>query len=418
MRYVIIGSGPAGILGAEALRRHDIGSDVFVIGDEPEPPYSRMAIPYLLRDRIKENGTYLRKSGNYFENKNIQLIQSRVMSISPEHKTIALASGKHFSYDRLLIATGSTPVSPPIKGVDQLGVHHCWTLEDARHIAQRAKPNSKVVLMGAGFIGCIILEALASRGVDLTVVERENRMVPRMMNEVSGNLIKNWCEDRGVRVLTGTQVIEISDTKPLEVCLADGESLIADLVITATGVKPNISFLKGSGIETDHGILVDDRLNTGMSDIYAAGDVCQGRDFSTGDYTIQAIQPTAVEHGNVAAANMVESSELVHRGCLNMNILDTMGLISTSFGLWDGVRGGESVELTDRERYRYIDLEFEDDVLVGANALGLTEHIGVIRGLIQSKLRLGNWKERLLRNPLELMEAYVAVAHGLDHGPK
>ena len=115
---------------------------------------------------------------------------------------------------------------------------------------------------------------------------------------------------------------------------------------------------------------------------------------------------------------MVESSEVVHRGCLNMNILDTMGLISTSFGLWEGVKGGESVELSDSKRYRYIDLQFDNDVLVGANALGLTEHIGVIRGLIQSKLRLGNWKERLLKNPLELMEAYVAVAHGLDNGHK
>ncbi|MBL10493.1 MAG: FAD-dependent oxidoreductase [Acidiferrobacteraceae bacterium] len=418
MRHVIIGSGPAGVLGAEALRRYDAESEVVIISDEPEPPYSRMAIPYLLRDRIKEDGTYLRKSENYFEDKNIEIIQSRVMSVSPSHKTIELTSEKFFSYDRLLIATGSTPVSPPIEGVDQLGVHHCWTLEDARHIAQRAKPNSKVVLMGAGFIGCIILEALASRGVDLTVVERENRMVPRMMNEVSGNLIKNWCEGRGVRVLTGTQVVGISDTQPLEVCLADGQNLIADLVITATGVKPNNSFLEGSGIEIDHGILVDDHLKTGISDVYAAGDVCQGRDFSTGGYSVQAIQPTAVEHGNVAAANMVESSEVVHRGCLNMNILDTMGLISTSFGLWEGVKGGESVELSDPKRYRYIDLQFDNDVLVGANALGLTEHIGVIRGLIQSKLRLGNWKERLLKNPLELMEAYVAVAHGLDNGHK
>ena len=93
-----------------------------------------------------------------------------------------------------------------------------------------------------------------------------------------------------------------------------------------------------------------------------------------------------------------------------------MGLISTSFGAWEGVDGGQSVELSDPESYRYLDLQFQDDVLVGANALGLTEHVGVIRGLIQTKLRLGKWKERLLKNPLELMEAYVALAHGIADG--
>ena len=112
-----------------------------------------------------------------------------------------MASGGSQAYDRLLIATGSHPTSPPIEGIELPGVHSCWTLEDARHIADRATPGSNVVLMGAGFIGCIILEALAAREVNLTVVELENRMVPRMMNEVSGGLIKRWCESKGVQSL-------------------------------------------------------------------------------------------------------------------------------------------------------------------------------------------------------------------------
>ncbi|MBO68306.1 MAG: FAD-dependent oxidoreductase [Acidiferrobacteraceae bacterium] len=419
MRHLIIGAGPAGVVAAETLRQLDSSSDILLIGDESEPPYSRMAIPYLLRGRIGEEGTYLRKSARYFEERRIEILQERVSTISTDNRSVRLESGNVEAYDRLLIATGSSPTSPPIDGVDLPGVHSCWTLEDARSIAARSSSGSKVVLMGAGFIGCIILEALASCGVDLTVVELENRMVPRMMNQVSGGLIKSWCERRGVTVLTDTRVEGIaSKDSQLMVSLSEGEEILADLVINATGVRPNTSFLEKSGIEVDHGILVDQNLRTTCKDIFAAGDVCQGRDFSTGDYTVQAIQPTAVEHGKVAASNMTDGQEVIHRGCLNMNILDTMGLVSTSFGAWEGIDGGQSVECSDLARFRYLDLQFDGDVLVGANALGLTEHIGVIRGLIQTRLRLGVWKERLMDNPLQLMEAYVAVAHGVSDGRK
>jgi NAD(P)H-nitrite reductase large subunit len=375
-----------------------------------------MAIPYLLIDRIGERGTYLRKSKSYFEEQKIEVVQDRVLTVSTQDQSISLASGNSRPYDRLLIAAGSSPVSPPIDGIDLPGVHPCWTLEDARDIAARAAPGAKVVLMGAGFIGCIILEALASRGVELSVVELENRMVPRMMNEQSGSLIKSWCENRGVRVLTSTRVEGIGGGAPLVVSLSGGETLEADLVISATGVRPNIDFLSGSGVDTDHGILVNKHLQTTCEGVFAAGDVAQGRDFSTGEYSVQAIQPTAVEHGKIAASNMIEGHEVLHQGCLNMNILDTMGLVSTSFGAWEGVPNGESVELSDPDRYRYLNLQFDHDVLVGANALGLTEHIGVIRGMIQTQLRLGKWKNRLLDNPLQLMEAYVAAAHGVSDG--
>lgn len=416
MRHLIIGAGPAGVVAAESLRRLDPDSDIALIGDESEPPYSRMAIPYLLSDQIGEAGTYLRKSTGYFEEQKIEVVQDRVAAISTQDRSVTLASGDSRAYDRLLIATGSSPASPPIDGIGLPGVHPCWTLEDARAIAARAAPGAKVVLMGAGFIGCIILQALASRGVELTVVELENRMVPRMMNQASGGLIKTWCEGRGVRVLTSTRVEGISGGQPLEVSLSGGETLAADLVISATGVRPNTEFVSDSGVEVDHGILVNEHLQTACDGVFAAGDVAQGRDFSTGEYSVQAIQPTAVEHGKAAASNMVDGKEVVHRGCLNMNILDTMGLVSTSFGAWEGVDGGQSAELSDPDRYRYLDLQFDGDVLVGANALGLTQHVGVIRGMIQTQLRLGRWKDRLLENPLQLMEAYVAAAHGVSDG--
>ena len=412
MIYVVVGSGPAGVVAAERLRKIDPLATITLIGSEPEPPYSRMAIPYYLTDKIQENGTYLRKSAMHFEKLNVQLVQQTVTSIDTELNRLITDDGKVRRYDKLLLATGSSPTVPPVPGIDSPGVHNCWTLEDAREIVRLAKPGASVVLMGAGFIGCIVLESLALRDVKLTVVEMENRMVPRMMNDVSGNMIKTWCEKKGVSVHTSTRAdsIEQIGGGRLRVNLSTGQSVEADLVISATGVKPNIEFLSGSGVQTDQGIVVNDYLQTSDPDIYAAGDVCQGKDFNTGEYTVQAIQPTAVEHATVAATNMVRGHRTEHVGNLNMNVLDTLGLVSASFGMWMGVPGGDSAELVNEAEHKYLNLQFKDDVLVGASSLGLTQHVGVIRGLIQSETKLGPWKERLMKDPQRVMEAYLACS--------
>ena len=415
MRHVIIGAGPAGIIAAETLRKADPASQITLIGDEPEPPYSRMALPYYLSDNIKEEGTYLRKTDGYYAARKVDVVQDKVEQVRPNEKRLKLKNGAAVDFDRLLIAAGAHPISPPISGIDLPGVHPCWTLHDSRQIVQLATPGAHVVLMGAGFIGCIILEALVKRGVQLSVVEMENRMVPRMMNETSGGLIKAWCQEKGVNVYTSTKVESIEKgggDHSLSVNLDNGKTLPASLVIAATGVKSNIEFLNDTGIDTDVGILVNHHLQTNMADIYAAGDVAQGKDFSTGDYSVQAIQPTAADHGRVAALNMAGQS-IEHQGSVNMNVLATLGLISSSFGLWMGEPGSDHAERTDPNRYQYLSLQFRDDTLIGASSLGLTQHVGVLRGLIQSKTKLGSWKARLMKDPTRIMEAYVASTQAL-----
>jgi NAD(P)H-nitrite reductase large subunit len=151
-------------------------------------------------------------------------------------------------------------------------------------------------------------------------------------------------------------------------------------------------------------------MQSSVADVFAAGDVAQGRDLSTGDYYVQAIQPTAVEHGKLAASNMVFGKRSPHPGNLNMNVLDTVGLISTSFGMWMGVDGGEEAEMSDVKNFKYLNLQFKDDVLVGASSLGMTQHVGVMRGLIQTGAHLGEWKDKLLEEPNRISEAYLASA--------
>jgi NAD(P)H-nitrite reductase large subunit len=470
MKHVILGAGPAGVIAAETLRKHAPNDDITLVGDEPEAPYSRMAIPYLLIGKVGEDGTHLRHTPGHFERLRITLRRGRAEKVDIGQRQVLLADGSSLPFDKLLIATGSSPATPPIPGIQGPGVHPCWTLADARAIMALAKPGARVLQMGAGFIGCIIMEALAMRGVRLSVVEMGDRMVPRMMGPTAGGMIKDWCEKKGVAVYTGARVEAVErpaaapaaprpsmrpapepavkptllqkignaigvvhlpappppapwpDPTPavadgaMRVRLSTGQVLEADLVISATGVKPNIGFLENSGIRCLVGVLTDEHLQTNVPGIYAAGDCAEAFDKVSGTTIVSAIQPNAAEQARVAAMNMAHRgptplAEL--KGVTQINVLDTLGMISASFGKWDGVPGGQQVELADREAGKLLSLQFSGDQLVGCNSVGWTEHVGVMRGLVEGQVKLSaEWKQRLLDDPTLLMEAYLANAQG------
>ncbi len=471
MKHVILGAGPAGVIAAETLRKHSASDEIVVIGDEPEAPYSRMAIPYLLIGQVGEEGTHLRHTPGHFAALRITVKQGRAKRVDVANRCVVLEDGGTEAFDKLLIATGSSPATPPIPGIQGPGVHPCWTLADARKIMALAQPGARVLQMGAGFIGCIIMESLAMRGVKLSVVEMGDRMVPRMMGPTAGGMIKDWCEKKGVTVYTGARVeaierpvatvaavaqpahpvhvappvaepgflsrlahavglgsppapapvplaaplasaapVAAAASAPMTVRLSTGQRLEADLVISATGVKPNIGFLEDSGILCLIGVLTDEHLQTSVPGIYAAGDCAEAFDKVSGKTIVSAIQPNAAEQARVAALNMAgRATEL--KGVTQINVLDTLGMISASFGQWDGVPGGEHVELTDRAAGKLLSLQFSGDKLVGCNAIGWTEHVGVMRGLVEGEVRLSpDWKQRLMQDPTLLMEAYLANA--------
>jgi NAD(P)H-nitrite reductase large subunit len=415
--HLILGAGPAGVIAAETLRKHAPNDVITIVGDEPEPPYSRMAIPYLLMGNIAESGTYLRKSASHLADLGIKQVSALVESAQAATKTVALSNGQTLSYDTLLVATGSHPVHPSIPGINSEGVHTCWTLEDARAIAKRATKGARVLQLGAGFIGCIIMEALAARGVQLTVVEMGDRMVPRMMGPTAGGMIRDWVEAKGVQVFTSTKVESVTPGKPLQVKLSNGQTLEADLVISAAGVRPAIGYLKDSGITCLLGALTDEHLQTNAPGVFAAGDCAEAFDKVSGKTIVSAIQPNAAEQARVAALNMLAYAQgkpmaAQLKGVTQINVLDTLGLISASFGDWQGRPGGQHVELTDKAAQRHLSLQFQGDVLVGCNSVGWTQHVGVMRGLVEGQVRLGEWKDTLLKEPTRLMEAYLACAQG------
>lgn len=407
-KYVLIGAGPAGVQAAEAIRHADPVGDITLLSGEPGEPYSRMAIPYILTGRIDESGARSRKAAGHFASLAIRYRNQRAVKVhaGPVGGTVDLDDGSRLPYDRLLVATGSSPALPPIPGTDLPGVTTCWTLDDARFIGTRLKPGARVVMVGAGFVAGVCMKSLVESGAQLTVIAgRAGQILRSMMTPAGSALLQRWLEGQGVNVVTKGRLLGI---EPGPRVVMDNQSFDADLVILATGVRPNVDFLDGTGVEIDQGIVVDDRMRSTVPCIYAAGDVAQGRDFSTGEWVVHALQPTATEHGRAAGLNMT-GADAPYRGSLSMNVLDTVGLLSYTFGLWQGREGGDTVDSLDAERFHYRRLCFDGDVLVGAICIGRLDHVGAIRGLIQTRHPLGAWKDRLMKDPSLVMEAFVEL---------
>jgi NAD(P)H-nitrite reductase large subunit len=410
MRHLVIGAGPAGVVAAETLRRTDPAAQVTLLCGEDGAPYARMAIPYAMSGKIDDDDTRLRREAGHFRKQGIRLLHGRAAAVDAGARTVRLTDGQSLEWDRLLVATGSSPARPAIPGLDLPGVHPCWTLHDLKVVRPLIKPGRRVVVLGAGFVSCILLQSLVARGAAVTVsCGSSGRMVRSMMDETAGAMIMRWCRRKGIRVVAGGRPTAIRPG--LEVALESGEVLPADVVIVGTGVRTNTGFLQGSGVQVDEGITVDQYMETSVRGIYAAGDVAQGLDRCTGRRTVHAIQPTAVEHGRIAALNMA-GRPTPYVGSLAMNTLETLGLVSCSFGLWQGREGGLQVRAVDDDRFRYLRLEFFDGRLIGANTVGVTAEIGMIRGLIQGKVALGGWIDRLRSDPGRLAEAYVACTQG------
>lgn len=412
--HVIVGGGAGGINAIETIRGFDEGaSSITLISDEPA--YARMALPYYISGEIPEK-QLLTGDERYFDRLKVHtMFGKRVTSVNPGGNTATLDDSTAVAYDNLLLATGSSPQRLNIPGVDSDGVYTLWSLDDARKAMAKLHPRAEVAFIGAGFIGFIILNAMYKLGVKLHVIELENQVLPRMLDAQGASLVSTWLHNHGVKTHTGVGVAEIDTqrNKRKVVRLTDGKEIKADLVILATGIQTNIGFLQGSGIQTHQGILANHRLQTNYPNIYAAGDVAEGPDLSTGRQAIHAIQPTVVDHGRIAGANMAGHA-VEYPGSLLMNILDVCGLQCASFGLWRD-DSHETISVVNATRPVYRKLVWDHDRIIGSIFIGpaddvaMLNDIGMVKGLIQAKTALGAWKGHLKENPVDLRRPYVAT---------
>jgi NAD(P)H-nitrite reductase large subunit len=411
-RHVIVGGGTAGLNAILAIREHDRGASEVVLVSA-ERPYSRMVLPYYLGRGIAEAHVFTASPARLAQLNVQSHLGRRAVGLDAAAGKLSLDDGTVVEYDDLLIATGSSAVRPAVPGADGPGVHSFWTLEQARGVVAGIREGTHVVMVGAGFIAFTILNAILALKARLSIVEIAPRILPRMVDATGARMVETWLARHGVAVRTGATLTAIEEAGGRRRLLfREGDDLAADLVIMATGIRTNLEWVNGSGVRVNRGVLVDEHLRSSVQNVYAAGDVAEGRDLVTGEPAIHAIEPTAMEHGRVAGANMA-GRDVAYRGSLLMNIVEVCHLDIASFGAWEDPTA-EACAAERPERFAYRKLLWRGDRLTGAMILGMaddiwtTNDVGMLKGLTQAGNGLGAWKAHLSRNPFDVKSAFIA----------
>ena len=402
--YLIVGSSHAGLSALEAIRVQDKEGSLIMLSMEQGLPYSPTILPYVVSGQVDPEGVFLRdeqamdRLGVKFER------GERVMALDAASHTVTLASGKTLKYEKLLLATGAAPALPPVPGLEDIPYHVLRTLEDALRLRRAMDHRGSAIVLGAGLIGMHAAENLAKGGMQVTLVEVLPQVLPGYFDEQAAGMIQQVFMGEGIKVLTGRSIKEVGTSNgDTLVSLDSGDELSADLFLVSTGVRPRIDYLTGSGMAVDQGILVDERMHTSVSGIWAAGDAVQARDFFDSERRINATLIDAVEQGRIAGMDMADDPALKpYPGGIAQNTYKFFGHRSFSVGLIAPPPSAEGIEI-DRislpASVRYQRLIFQEDRLVGASGINTDLDPGVMSQLIRRRVDLGEVKERFSAAP-------------------
>ncbi|MDO8689791.1 MAG: FAD-dependent oxidoreductase, partial [Dehalococcoidia bacterium] len=323
-KHLIIGCGSAALSALEKVRSIAPDDQIKLVTREDCSPYSPTALPYLLSRRINEDALWMRPKG-YFEGLNSTVATGKeATQVSPTTKEVIYSDGGRESYDTLLIATGSEPVHPSIKGLEEAGFIGFRTMGDYRALEASLKGKKRVAVLGGGLIGMEVAIALLETGRQVHIVEKETRLLPLYFDAQAEALIRDVFQREGALLHTGLEAREVrKQNGVVNLGLSDGSSIEADLLVTAVGVRAQTAFLASSGVKLNRGIVVDDCMQTSAADVYAAGDVAEAPGFF-GEVGLNPILPSAVAQGKAAGASMAGRPEAYERW-IPMNVFNFFG---------------------------------------------------------------------------------------------
>ncbi|PLV57345.1 NAD(P)/FAD-dependent oxidoreductase [Thermotoga sp. SG1] len=405
MRYVVVGSGPAGLNAIEAIRELDKDGEILLITTEKYVGYSRPLITYLLGRKVTEEKMYYRTE-DYLKEMGVLLKPAtRVEKVIPKEKIIVTSQGERIAYDKLLLAVGGKPFVPKIEGLEgKKGVFTFTTWEDEEEVERYIKESNvkEAVVLGGGLIGLKTTEALMELGVKVTIVELADRILSVTFDKKASEIITNALKREGCDVITNDTVVAVRGENTVSsVVLRSGKEIPTKLLIVAIGVRPNVDFLKDSGIEINRGIVVNEKMETSEKDIYAAGDCAEFYDLIDGQRKTIAIWPVAVAQGRVAGYNMA-GGNVRYPGGIPMNSVELAGIPTISVG-HTNVEGDEYEILTYEEGNTYKKMVIKDNKLIGAVLVNDIDRAGIYTGLILQKLDVSSFKDKLLNENFGLV---------------
>lgn len=418
MKYLIIGNGAAGIAAAEKIRKNDENGDITIISSEKYAVYSKCLLPDFLSGELSEERLYIRNK-DFYEKNSINIYYSqkvtdidfKLKKVMTESVDDNIKSCSIYEYDKLLIATGSTQLLPPIEGISQSNTYFLSTLDDTKRIIEDSKDARKIIIIGAGFVGLEAAFNLYKKGKEVTVIERAPRVLPGQLDERASGMIQNALEEEGIRLVLNASISKVTSSiysnivkmftgvNTKSVILDDGRRFKADMIIAAAGSRPNLGFMKAQKLAVGRGIIVDKYMQTSIKDVYAAGDVVESIDAVTGTKSLSPIWPNAVIQGETAGSNMAgnprEFSSLI--SMQNASEFREIPMISMGITAPDGEDYEEYLD------YRPIDMVYrklviKGETIVGMIFLGDIKNAGVIGALMKQKINIGKLKSNLL-NP-------------------
>ncbi len=381
MDYVIIGNSAAAVGAVEGIRQVDKTGGITIISSERHHTYSRPLISYLLQGKTDRERMRYRPEGFYAENACKTLFGKTAVRLNSKKKSVVLDDGTLVPYGRLLVATGSSSFLPPMEGIETVKKHFSFmSLDDAEALEGTLFPEARVLIVGAGLIGLKCTEGIRARVGSITVVDLAPHILSSILDEKGARLVQEQLERQGITFCLGTSVRHFAENVAV---LSSGETLEFDLLVTAVGVRPNVALVKDAGGETDRGILIDERMETTLPDVYAAGDCVESMDLSCGARRVLAILPNAYAGGYAAGIAMAGGTPAPLKG-VPMNAIGFFGLHVLTAGSYVG----ESYTESSSESYKK--LFFADDHLNGFIMVGEVDKAGIYTALIRERTPLSS----------------------------
>lgn len=394
MRYVIIGGSAAAIGCIEGVRSVDKTGEIILITGETEWNYSRPLISYLLEGKTTRDKMWCRPDS--FFTRNGVTVKAGVLATALDagDRSVRLSTGERLAYGRLLAATGSRPFVPPIPGLETVERTFCFqTLSDASALAAALRPESRVLILGAGLTGVKCAEGIRGLCAQIAIADLAPRVLPAVLDDTAAAMVQARMEEKGVRFyLNDSAAAFRGNTARLQ----SGTELEFDVLVTAVGVRPNTQLVADAGGAVDRGILVDSRCATTLPDVYAAGDCAQGYDAVSGEKRMLPLWPNAVLQGETAGINMAGGRADYTQG-IALNASGVFGLHMVTAGSYEG----ESFTVQRDGSYKR--LVTADGVLKGVIMVGDVSRAGIYTDLIRKKKPLSEIDFDLIRESPQLM---------------
>ena len=376
-KYLIIDNDVTGTTATEHIRKQDPNGSITILSDEDLPFYYRLRLNEYLSGDLAENAL-IAKPVTWYQQQNLALkLNTRVTSANPANRVVESLDRQTFSYDRLLLATGSRSFVPPIKGVDKSGVFALRSIQDARRIKEFTQLANNIVIIGGGLLGLEAGNALRKINKKITLVETFGRLLPRQLDEPGAQRLLGLLKEMGFQFRLAAKTREIQGNGRVnQVALESGELLPADLVLISAGVRPNMDLAAPLGLTCNKGVLVNEQLQTSRPDVYAAGDAAQFNGM------VYGIWPASLEQGKIAGINM-GGGQAVYQGTIMSNVLKVAGVDLASAGDIDAENRLTSKVISNQTVYKKIVIQ--ENRIMGCIMLGDTKGFAKITKAMAEK---------------------------------